>query len=90
MFKNTLDNGNKCLYSLRTASNDAMKENKIMNGRYEFCEQLALLGVSAKEDEQFKLGAMYIKKTNEVIYNPCLLTQKRVSAIISYITTIHK
>lgn len=55
-----------------------------MKEENEFCRQLALLGISAKEDKRYGLDALYNSEINEVTYNPRLLKSEKMEEILSY------
>lgn len=61
-----------------------------MNEVNNFSEQLKVFDVSASSDERFKFDAIYNFKNNRVLYNPCLLTQKRAEEIVVYVANIRK
>ena len=50
----------------------------------EFKKQLALLGIGAREDKRFGMSAIYNSATNEVTYNPRLLSDKKMVEIYQY------
>lgn len=79
------DVGKECLYNRDTASDDAMKENEKMKEDNMFREQLALLGISAKEDKRFGSVALYNSNNNEVTYNPRLLKRDKIVEILQFL-----
>ena len=50
----------------------------------EFEKQLALLGIKAREDKRFGMSAIYNSTTNEVTYNPRLMSDKKMAEIYQY------
>ncbi len=84
MFERDVEKRKECLYNRDTASDDAMKENEKMKEDNMFREQLALLGISAKDDKCFGLDALYNSEINEVTYNPRLLTCEKAIEILLY------